>query len=202
MISYIRGVLRELGKESIIVEAGSFGVEVFVPASLLEKLPSPGEEILLHTYFKVSEDAMQLYGFGSRQDLLMFKQIISVSGIGPKSGLGILSAISPDELRLAIIAEDVKTLSKAPGIGAKTAKRLILDLKDKIGIEESAAAMTQSAFRLKRGESSADAEAMEALVSLGYSASDAARAVGAVEKSEDMDAKSILKLALKQISLF
>lgn len=200
MISYIRGVLRERGKESVIVEAGSFGVEVFVPLGILEKLPSIGEEVFLHTYFRVSEDAMQLYGFESRQDLLMFKQIISVSGIGPKSGLGILSAIAPDELRLAILAEDVKTLSKAPGIGAKTAKRLILDLKDKIGMERERNMLAQASSDPEAGRSFADAEAMEALVSLGYSASDAARAVRNVEKSADMDAQSILKLALKRLS--
>ena len=134
MISYIKGKLIEIHSESIVVETGGIGIEIYVPAAL--SLPDTGDEIIIYTYFKVSEDAMSLYGFLSRQDLDMFKQVISVSGIGPKGGLAILSTLSSDELRTAILTEDVKTVSKAQGIWAKTAKLIIIDLKDNIDIHK------------------------------------------------------------------
>lgn len=200
MISYIKGVLREISKNSVIVETGNFGIEVFVPVGVLQKLPAIGKEVLLHTYFKVSEDGMSLYGFSSSEELQMFRRIISVNGVGPKSGLGVLSVLSQEELRMAIIREDVKTISQAPGIGAKTAKRIILDLKDKIGTEDILGNMDKSSFS-PTDESAPLMEAIEALHALGYSSFDAANAVKSVKVEEGMGAEEILKSALKKLAL-
>ncbi|WP_276979474.1 Holliday junction branch migration protein RuvA [Johnsonella ignava] len=199
MISYIKGKLIEIHSESIVVETGGIGIEIYVPAAL--SLPDTGDEIIIYTYFKVSEDAMSLYGFLSRQDLDMFKQVISVSGIGPKGGLAILSTLSPDELRTAILTEDVKTVSKAQGIGAKTAKRLILDLKDKIDMHKLLKEDNVSEPS-KSEDGSKEFEVIEALYSLGYSTSDAARAVREIDISKDMKVEDIIKLALKKLAVF
>ena len=136
MISYIKGALGAVEDDVIVVETGGIGLAVHVPLSLLEELPALGEEVTVYTYFQVREDAMTLYGFLHRQDREMFKQLIGVNGIGPKGALGILSIMRPDDLRIAIVSGDAKAISKAPGIGAKTAQRLILDLKDKVDLEE------------------------------------------------------------------
>ena len=131
VISYIRGPLEEKREDSVVVEAGNIGYRIFIPSSALGELPGLGEEVKIYTYFSVREDGMSLFGFLSRQDLEMFRQLIGVNGVGPKSALGILSALKPDVLRLAVISGDAKAISKAPGVGAKTAQRIILDLKDK-----------------------------------------------------------------------
>lgn len=132
MISYIRGPLEEKREDSVVVEAGNIGYRIFIPSSVLGELPGLGEEVKIYTYFSVREDGMSLYGFLSKQDLEMFRQLIGVNGVGPKSALGILSALKPDVLRMAVLSGDAKAISKAPGVGAKTAQRIILDLKDKV----------------------------------------------------------------------
>ena len=132
MISYIRGTLAEAQGSLIVVEAGSVGVNINVPLSLVEGLPSVGEEVTIYTCLRVTDDALTLYGFGSRNDLEMFRQLLNVSGIGPKGALGLLSVLTPDELRVAVVTGDAKALTRAPGVGAKTAQRIILDLKDRV----------------------------------------------------------------------
>ena len=134
MISYIKGPLIEKEEDVIVVEAGSIGYNIHVPLSFLEELPPLGQEVHVYTYLQVKEDAMTLFGFRSRQDLKMFKQLLGVNGIGPKGALGLLSALRPDDLRMAIISGDAKAISKAPGVGIKTAQRVILDLKDRISV--------------------------------------------------------------------
>ncbi len=144
---------------------------------------------------------MCLYGFLNRQDLQMFKQLISVNGIGPKGALGILSALDPDDLRRAIVSGDAKAISKAPGVGAKTAQRIILDLKDKIDIAE----ILPSGFAMQGNEpalsgSGVAGEAMEALAALGYSAVEAGKAVRKVEVTESMTVEDVLKASLKHLA--
>ena len=136
VISYIRGPLEEKREDSVVVEAGNIGYRIFIPSSVLGELPGLGEEVKIYTYFSVREDGMSLYGFLSKQDLEMFRQLIGVNGVGPKSALGILSALKPDVLRMAVLSGDAKAISKAPGVGAKTAQRIILDLKDKVKAED------------------------------------------------------------------
>ena len=202
MISYIRGPLVEKEEDVIVVEAGAVGYNIHVPLSLLEELPPLGDEVRIYTYLQVKEDSMSLYGFRSRQELKLFKQLLGVNGIGPKGALGLLSALRPDDLRLAVISGDAKAIAKAPGIGLKTAQRLILDLKDRISMEDMLeAAETGGKGPSEGGKSgfadSAGKEAVDALVALGYSAMEAAKAVRKVEVMEGMSTEDVLKASLK-----
>lgn len=206
MFSYIQGILTEVFEDCVVVETGGIGWNLRVPLSVLERLPHTGEEVKIFTSFQVKEDSMTLYGFLNRQDLKMFTQLLGVNGIGPKAALGILSALSPDDLRMAIISEDSKAIAKAPGIGPKTAKRVILDLKDRIKMEDVLPAGFSST-----GETSAEAlsgvnmeglgrEAVQALVALGYSLSEATKAVRQVEITQEMSVEDILKASLKYLA--
>ena len=203
MISYIRGTLAEKNEDSAVVEAHGVGYQIFVPVPVLSELPPLGESVKIYTYFSVREDGMSLFGFLSRQDLAMFKQLIGINGIGPKSALGILSALRPDVLRMAVASGDAKTISRAPGVGPKTAQRIILDLKDKIrpedvlagGLEESLAVPEEIS-----GVGQAGKEAVEALTALGYSAAEAAGAVKKVKITEEMTAEDALKGALRHLA--
>ena len=203
VISYIRGPLEEKREDSVVVEAGNIGYRIFIPSSVLGELPGLGEEVKIYTYFSVREDGMSLFGFLSRQDLEMFRQLIGVNGVGPKSALGILSALKPDVLRLAVISGDAKAISKAPGVGAKTAQRIILDLKDKIKAEDvlfAGADLEESLKTDLSGMAEAGKEAVEALTALGYSASEAQTAVKKVAITEGMTSEDVLKGALKHLA--
>ena len=205
MISFIRGPLVEKEEDVIVVEAGCVGYNIHVPLSLLEELPPLGDEVRIYTYLQVKEDSMSLYGFGSRQELKLFKQLLGVNGIGPKGALGLLSAMRPDDLCLAVISGDAKAIAKAPGIGVKTAQRLILDLKDRISVEDMPG-LPDDKVRMEagRGKGSfgdgAGKEAVDALVALGYSAMEAAKAVRKVEVTEDMTTEDVLKASLKYLA--
>ena len=149
----------------------AFGYRVYISGREAEDLTRIGSQIKLHTYFHVKEDGMQLYGFCSRDDLEVFSLLLGVSGIGPKAGLNILSCLSPDELRFAVLAGDVKTISSAPGIGKKTAEKLILELKDKMSIEdvlEQAAHGSEQSKEIETTDTGMQAEAVQALTALGY----------------------------------
>ena len=202
MISYIRGTLAEKLEDSVVVEAGGIGYRIFVPVSALSELPGTGETVKIHTYFCVREDSVSLFGFLSKQDMEMFKQLIGVNGIGPRSALGILSVLTPDALRIAVISGDAKTIAKAPGVGNKTAQRIILDLKDKIHAEDllyGEPAVTMTVPEISSvGE--VGKEAVEALTALGYTASEAAGAVRKVAITETMTAEDVLKAALRHLA--
>ena len=201
MISYIKGVLTEVFEDTVVVETNGIGYNIRVPGSVLDRLPSVGSSVRIYTYLYVKEDAMNLFGFLSRDDLSVFKLLLNVSGIGPKGALAILSTIGPDDLRFAVLSEDVKTISSAPGIGAKTAKRLIIELKDKLKLAE----VFETALANKEKASSendvllAKNEAVEALVALGYASAQAMKAVQQVENAEEKDSEQILKEALKKL---
>lgn len=201
MIAYIKGILTEIYEDSIVLEQGGVGYDIQIPASVFDALPPCGSEVKIHTYLYVREDAMSLYGFLSRDDLNVFRLLLTVSGIGPKGALGILATITPDNLRFAILSDDSKTIAKAPGIGAKTAKKLIIELKDKLSLTE---ALELSKEHANAPETSAPsenirAEAVEALTALGYSGAEALRAVKQVEITEDMTVEELLKASLKKI---
>ena len=199
MIATITGILAETGEKGIVVETGGIGFAVTVPATLLGALPGIGSTVKLYTHFSVSEDAMRLYGFGSRDDRDLFRLILTVSGIGPKAAMGILSFLSADDLRLAILSEDVKTIAKAPGIGPKTAKKLILELKDKMTDEDITGAGRTMPASTTAGLSAGE-DAVQALIALGYTASEALNAVRSVGPIEDgMDTQEILSIALRQL---
>ena len=196
MISYITDRLAETSAELIVVETNGFGMNIKVPASVIPGLPAIGSEVIIYTYMYVREDMINLYGFLSRDDLEFFKLMLNVSGIGPKGALSILSHATPDELRLAILTDDEKKIASAPGIGKKTAQRLVLELKDKISSPVSESVSTGSVNGTSGGVVQ---EAMEALAALGISASEAAGAVKKVGDTDGMTVEEIIKLALRNI---
>lgn len=200
MISYIKGELVEVTENSIVLDHQGMGFSIMMPGSILDKLPQIGSELKVHTYLYVKEDILDLYGFLTRDDLKIFKLLITVNGIGPKGALAILSALSPDDLRFAVLAGDAKTISKAPGIGSKTAQKLIIELKDKLKIEDVLDGAGEGYVSQDNMADTASAEAVMALISLGYSAADATRAVRMVENVQSMDSEAILKAALKKLA--
>ena len=203
MISYVRGILAEKEKDRIVVEAGQVGFGIFVPLTTLELLPPLGTEVRVYTHLQVKEDDMSLYGFLNRQDLEMFRRLIGVTGIGPKGALAILSSLRTDDLRLAILTGDAKAIAKAPGIGARTAQRIILDLKDKVSAGEVLTSFAEGGGETSSGaplSGEASREAVEALVALGYSNLEASKAVKSVQATEDMDAEAALNASLKYLA--
>ncbi len=199
MIGFVKGRIDEITEDNVVVDIGGIGCNVKISGETVAQLSGINEEVKLYTYTCVREDSFQLYGFLTRDDLEIFKKLITVNGIGPKGGLAILSVMSADNLRFAIISGDAAAIAKAPGIGKKTAERVILDLKDKVSIEDTfvSGKMTQS--NEKTADNQAKKEAVEALTALGYSASDALHAVNMVSFEEGMSVETILKLALKNM---
>ena len=203
MYAYIKGELAEINTDHIVIEAGGIGYQVFISLQTFDYLPSVGENLKIYTYLYLREDAMILYGFLTKDDLELFKLLISVSGIGPKGGLAILSTLEADDLRFAILSGDAKAISKAPGVGGKTAQRVILELKDKLSLEEAFEAKTEHVQKnAAAAGGSVKNDAVMALTALGYSSTESLKAVSAVEITEDMDVEEVLKAALKHLSLF
>lgn len=202
MIAYIKGRIAEILEDRVILEAGAMGYNIFMPMASAEAVLRKGDEVKLHTYLNVREDAMQLFGFLTRDDLNTFKLLLGVNGIGPKAALGVLSGLTADELRFAVLADDVKTISRAPGIGKKTAQKLILELKDKMDLQEAFELKTEHVREVQGNGSElseARKEAVEALTALGYSGADALRAVKKVDMTPEMDVETLLKAALKNL---
>lgn len=251
MISYIRGDLLYCTEDTVVIDVNGIGYEIYVTRQALGSLQFMNGQVELYTYLQVKEDGVALFGFTSKRDLRVFKLLITVSGIGPKGALAILSYMSTSELIMAVLAEDSKTISGTPGIGAKTAGKLVIELKDKFTIEDTLGdfkertggeeetarngysdsvnaeeILTGDAVPLKktgsgagnkkdsvrsaktaagrdRGQSDADAlarnEAVQALVALGYSASDAMRGIRQVEHPEGMSTEELLMAALKMM---
>ncbi|HIX77348.1 MAG TPA: Holliday junction branch migration protein RuvA [Candidatus Fusicatenibacter merdavium] len=199
MIGYIKGTIAEITPDRLVLENGGIGYEIFVPSSILDSGARQGQELKVYTYLHVREDALQLFGFRSRDELQVYRLLLGISGIGPKAAIGILSAMSVDTLRFAVLSDDAAAIAKAPGIGKKTAQKLILELKDKFSLEEAfekkLAANQQSAA--EQINEDAASEAVQALVALGYSGTEALQAVKKVEGAADMDTEAVLKAALK-----
>ena len=203
MIGFVHGIVEYVSEELAILDVGGIGYNVHISADTASKMPGLGEEAKLYTYTSVREDAIWLYGFLTRQDLEIFKKCITVSGIGPKGALSILSVMDADTLRYAIMAGDKKAISKAPGVGPKMAERLILELKDKVSIDDDMIgreiAQTAAGNPLMAADTPEKKEAVEALVALGYGQTESVRAVNAVPGVDSMDSGSILKAALKKM---
>lgn len=200
MIAYVKGEIAEITEDSVVIEVGGVGMNVHISAREAQRLPGIGSTVKLHTYMLVREDAFLLYGFLAKADLELFKKCLTVSGIGPKGALAILSVMDADALKYAILSKDAKAIAKAPGIGAKTAERLILDLKDKVSFDDTIIGM-----EIAQGaggtlpEEGAVKEAVEALVALGYGQTESLRAVKQVPEAESMDSGALLKAALKKL---
>lgn len=200
MYAYFKGLLVVKREDSVILEVNNIGYNLFMPKSSLEQLPHTGNVITVYTYTYVKEDALQLYGFLTHDDLTLFKMLLTVSGIGPKGALGILSTLSCDDLRFAILSEDAKAIAKSPGIGAKTAQKVVIELKDKISLEDAIETRQENVNARVSGTSPDITEAVEALVALGYSSTDALKAVRQIEGSDQMGVEAILKEALKKLT--
>lgn len=201
MIQYIRGELVSVEEDRIIVDVQGVGYGIFMSGHSMSMLPPTGNEVKIHTYLSVKEDAMQLFGFLTRDDLKVFKLLIGVNGIGPKGGQAVLSVLTPDDLRFAVMANDARAIAKAPGIGKKTAEKVILELRDKLSIEdalEHSISQNQAAQSVSAaGAGVVQSEAVQALTALGYGSTEALRAVKQVEVREDTDVEDVLKQALK-----
>lgn len=200
MIQFIRGKLVSVEEDRVIVDVNGVGYGIFMSVQAMSLLPQAGSEVKIHTYLNVKEEAMQLFGFLTRDDLMIFRLLIGVNGIGPKGGQAILSVLPPDDLRFAVLAGDVKAISAAPGIGKKTAEKLILELRDKLKIEDvldhqvSEAAVSGKAAA---GADNVQSEAVQALVALGYGSTEALRAIKQIPIEEGTDVEGVLKATLK-----
>jgi len=194
MFAYIRGKLAIKSTDYVVIDVGGVGYKIFAPTSTINKLGEIGSEAMVHTHYHVREDNISLYGFATAEELRMFELLIGVSGVGAKSANTILANISPSKFALSVITNDVKELTKLPGIGAKSAQRIILELKDKLKTEESIS--TDDAFveNIQIGNDSLS-EAISALQVLGYPQREATKAVASVN-SEGLSVEEIIKKAL------
>ena len=201
MISYITGSLEYIGNGDIIVETGGIGYRVYISSSVMAKLPRLRERVKVYTYMSVKEDGISLCGFNKMEELELFNKLITVNGVGPKAAISLMGALSYGDIIMAVVSEDAAALSKAPGLGKKTAQKIILELKDKFKNEDFLQSI-DSQVTVEEIEGvigvGGKSEAIEALMALGYTKSEAARAVGAVY-NENMDTQELLKAALKQI---
>lgn len=201
MISYIKGKLADVAADSIVIDVSGIGWQVYVPGQVIDRLPAVGETVKIHTWLQVREDAMTLFGFLTKDDLRIFKLLIGVNGIGPKNALAVLSVMTTDDLRFAILGDDPKAIAKTPGVGTKTAQRLILELKDKISLEDAFEQKLAHVSKAEEDASGVKAEAVMALTALGYSSSEAFRALSGIEITETMDVETLLKQALKNMAM-
>lgn len=203
MIASVKGKLEGVTTESVIIDVNGLGVEAIVPTTVINLLPKIDENIKLHTYLHVREDVMQLYGFLEKEDLDFFKLLITVNGIGPKAAIAILSSMPTDILTFAILSEDTKTIQKAQGIGAKTAKKLVLELKDKVGIiktpQNTGSEIYDNAALTIGINSEIKDEAVQVLTALGYSQTEAVKAISTIEMYEEMTSEELVKLSLKNL---
>ncbi|MGN0532797.1 MAG: Holliday junction branch migration protein RuvA [Eubacterium sp.] len=199
MLYNLRGKLTVSAADFIVVECGGVGFKCFTTLNTVQNIGKSGDEVNVFTYLAVREDAMDLYGFASQAELEAFKLLISVSGIGPKAAVAILSELTPDRLAVCIAAGDTKAITAAQGVGKKTAERVVLELKDKMAcIAVSGEAKIAAAGVANLSDGSSAGEAVEALVALGFSQSDAAIVVGKMDKSLTVD--EMIRLGLKQLS--
>ena len=205
MIRFLKGTVADILAEEIVLEVGGIGYAIKVPSSVIDSIRTTGIEVKLYTYMSVREDDISLFGFISKDDLDIFTKVISVSGIGPKGGLAIISTLSADGVRYAVLSNDAKAIAKAPGIGAKTASKLIIELKDKIDLEDTFGAREPNVGVNNFGsimKNDLTADAVQALIALGYSNSDALKAVSYIEINENTKVQDIIKQALKNIGTF
>ena len=193
MIAFVKGKVEYIEENSVVIDTNSFGVKIFMTPASLSKM-KVGDDVKIYTFLRVAEDIFDLYGFLTREELDVFKMIISVNGAGPKAGLSVLSALSPAALTVAIVTDDYKSITRAQGVGPKLAQKIVLELKDKFKGRE---------IRLDDGSEEVFApvnssnDAVEALVVLGYPRSDAMRAVSGVEKG--LSTEDTIKAALARL---
>jgi len=191
MIAAIEGILEYFGVDSIIVKVGGIGIQVYVPSSSLSKLGAAGDNVSLYTHLHLREDNVSLYGFTSSEELALFKNLISVSGVGPKVALSLLSSLAIEQLAMAITSGNAELISQAPGIGKKVASRIVIELRGKLEREWKEAALPLAPE---------DTDAIAALTSLGYSLREATQAISSLPNSSELSLEEKVKLALQQLA--
>ncbi|MCR4908181.1 MAG: Holliday junction branch migration protein RuvA [Lachnospiraceae bacterium] len=203
MIGFLKGTVEYVTEDTVLLEVSGVGFEVKISTSTAGALPGKGKSCMLYTFLAVKEDDLSLYGFLKREELELFKSLISVSGVGPKGAQAILAVLTPEDLRFAIMSGDAKAISRAPGVGGKTAQRIILELKGKVadigGFMPDAEGSTEGIIPAAGRDDSARDEAVAALTALGYSATESYRAVRDADAGENPDAETLLKAALKKL---
>ena len=191
MIATLEGVLEYRGVDSAIIKVGGVGFQVHIPSSSLSKLGAIGDNVSLYTHLYLREDNLSLYGFASSEELALFKNLISVSGVGPKVALSLLSGLSVEQLAMAITGGNAELLSQVPGIGKKVASRIVIELRGKLEREWKEAALPLAPE---------DADAIAALTSLGYSLREATQAVSSLPDSKELSLEEKVKMALQQLA--
>lgn len=198
MISYIKGRLEAKNLDNVIIEVGGIGYKIFMSVNSMDRLGETGTEVKVHTYMRVREDDISLYGFCTNEELKMFEQLLGVSGVGAKSALSILANISPSSFALAIITGDLNTLKSLPGIGAKSAQRMILELKDKMKTQEAIETEFIPVQNTVKNDKAKDA--IEALQVLGYSRRDIDLAISKID-TNILSVEDIIKQGLKYLGM-
>jgi Holliday junction DNA helicase RuvA len=199
MYAYIKGSLEEKLKDSKVVETSGIGYKIYVSEQTMEKLGELGEKVKIYTHYHVREDNISLYGFLSNEELKMFELLIQVSGIGAKTAIVMLSNITPSEFAIAVISNDIKTLTKIPGVGSKSAQRIVLELKDKLKTEDAISKDTKDVSSDNTEDNEKVEEAIQALQILGYNKGEVKKVVEKL-KVKDLSIEDIIKQALKQLS--
>ena len=204
MIGYIKGTIEGIFQDSVLIENQGIGYKIFTSGKVIDELAGTHQQVKFFTYLHVREDELSLFGFPTTEELDTFKLLIGVNGIGPKAALSILSALSVRELSLAVMSQDVKAISKANGVGAKGANRVIMELKDKMKMDDlftvgDDSEMSLAADSSGGGRSDKIQDTVLALVSLGYSEFEALKAIKQIQDAELMETEDLLKAALKKI---
>lgn len=200
MLAYIKGILDTKEKGMIIVDVGGLGYKIFMSESSIEKLGNIGEAVKIHTYYKVREDDISIYGFNTKEELRMFELMLSVSGIGSKTALVVLSVLTPADFAIAVVSNDIKTIIKVPGIGAKSAQRMILELKDKLNAEAIEVEINENSKSINNVKKNENVEeAITALQVLGYLRKDIEKVIEKIEV-EDLSLEDIIKRGLLMLS--
>ena len=195
MFSYIKGILVAKSIGYVIIDVGGVGFKIFMSETSIKKLGETGEEVKVFTHMQVREDDISLYGFTTNEELRMFELLISVSGVGAKSAIAMLSNISPSSFALAVISNDIKSLTKIPGIGSKTAQRIVLELKDKLKTEESISNNSNEEIIVAIQDDNKTSEAVQALKVLGYTSVEIERVLSTLD-TNNMSVEDIIRKAL------
>jgi len=202
MIQYIKGTLADMDERTVTIESNGIGFLVHISGPTFDYLPQVGEQIKMYIYFQVKDDGFALLGFLTKDDMRVFELLLGVGGVGPKGALAVLSVLTPDDLRFAVISDDAKAIAKAPGIGTKTAQRVILELKDKLKLADAFHDSPELAKNpVLMQEKGVRQEALLALTSLGYSAAEASQVLSGIEITPESEVEDVLKLALKNMAM-
>ena len=203
MIAYVKGILAQKQIGYVVIDVGGLGYKIFMSEPSIDEIGNIGDEVKVHTYYRVSEDDISLFGFNTQEELRMFELLISVSGIGAKTAIAMLACIEPSQFAIAVISNDIDTLKKIPGVGPKSAQRIVLELKDKMKKEQQIAELTNASLEQKSKVKKiivADSkvqEATDALQVLGYTKKDVEKALEQI----DLSVEDIIKRALRELSI-